>query len=274
MVMEFRFHPKNYSLAKTIRSGQLFRYTPIGRGAFHLVVGNRVCNVQQQEEFGTVSVYSDNRDDMDFWRDFLAFEEPDEVELKWLMQRTPKLAEAYEMGRGLRILHQPAWEALVGFIISQRNNIPRIKQCVDRMCQKLGAPINLEDNRFPTPEVILPGTLADCGLGYRESYIYSVASAVKSGELDLERLHSKSGCSSIRALQELERLQGVGPKVARCVALFGLGHTDLFPVDIWIERAIRQGVMAYEDIEIFGRLSGLIQQYVYYYMLQTNGREA
>lgn len=274
MVMEFRFHPKNYSLAKTIRSGQLFRYTPIGRGAFHLVSGNRVCNVQQQEEFGTVSVYSDNRDDMDFWRDFLAFEEPDEVELKWLMQRTPKLAEAYEMGRGLRILHQPAWEALIGFIISQRNNIPRIKQCVDRMCQKLGAPINLEDNRFPTPEVILPGTLADCGLGYRESYIYSVASAVKSGELNLERLHAKSGCSSTRALQELERLQGVGPKVARCVALFGLGHTDLFPVDIWIERAIKQGVMAYEDIAIFGRLAGLIQQYVYYYMLQTNGREA
>ena len=274
MIMEFRFHPKNYSLNKIMRSGQLFRYTAIGRNAYHLVVGDRVCNVQQQEEFGTVSVYSDNWDDMGFWKDFFAFEEPDDVELKWLMQRTPKLAEAYEMGRGLRILNQPAWETLVGFIISQRNNIPRIKQCVERICQKLGSPINLDDNQFPTPEVLLPGTLADCGLGYREPYIYMVASAIKSGELDLARLDARTGCTSARTLQELERLHGVGPKVARCVALFGLRHMDIFPVDVWIERAIKQGVMAYEDIEVFGKYAGLIQQYVYYYMLQTNGREA
>lgn len=271
MIRRSVFDVKNYSLDKTIKSGQLFRYKQIGDHAYHLVAGLSACDVWQEREFGPVMISTNTMKDVAFWEQFLDLRDIDDEHIEQLMQHTPKLSEAYSLAKGIRILHQVPWETLICFIISQRNNIPRIKKCVGRICEKVGHPINLYDNAFPEPKALAPGCLYDCGLGYRESYVYNAAHAVITGEVHLIRRENEN-CSRERALSELERLRGVGPKVARCVALFGLGYTDLFPVDVWIERAVAGGIIDYAYVRELGKYAGLVQQYIYYYMLQINNR--
>lgn len=262
------FYPTNYSLSKTIRSGQMFRWYEQCPNRFKLLAGSEYCFVEQAEEFGPVKLIAQ---DLDFWYEFLSLSDTD-VDYKMfeeIMNSTEILHNVYEYSRGIRLLRQLPWETLVEFIISQRNNIPRIKLCVERITQKLGYPLDMEHSSFPPASAFIPGTLADCGLGYREPYVYTAAGAVRSKEIELDKLTAKAGCTSMRALQELERLHGVGSKVARCVALFGLGHTDLFPVDVWISRAIEQNIVNYVQIDTFGAYKGLVQQYVFYYMLNN-----
>ena len=107
-----------------------------------------------------------------------------------------------------------------------------------------------------------------CSLGYREPYLYNAAKQVRDGDLELESLLAPR-VKSCDAIQQLVRLHGVGIKVAQCTALFGMGHTDLFPVDVWIERAILRQYIDYDDIAKFGEYSGLVQQYIYNYMIKA-----
>lgn len=265
--MKFKkFYPENYDLSKTITCGQLFRWYRLDDRKFKLISGFKSCVVQQDDPFGPVLLCTE---DVDYWYDYLALDDEafDYFYFYDIMKSSPALSKIYNYSAGIRILNQDPWEVLVGFIISQRNNIPRIMGCVEKISNKLGTPIDIDHNSFPTAQAIAPFTLQDCGLGYREPYIYAAASAVRNKEIVLEALTSKVGCTSERALQELERLYGVGYKVACCVALFGLGHRDIFPVDVWISRAIDNNVISYDAIKSLGKNSGLVQQYVYFYMI-------
>lgn len=159
---------------------------------------------------------------------------------------------------GVRILKQDAWEALVGFICSSNNNIIRISQMVDKLCKNYGPLIgSIEDEQyhdFPLPIALAkPGVeqrLRELGFGYRAKYIYKTACMIsekEEGWLDSLRnpespvlgvsakpagKWAAEGREGYRtAHEELLALQGVGPKVADCVALFGLGWGEAVPVD-------------------------------------------
>lgn len=263
-----KFYPEWYDLVKTLTCGQLFRWYRLDERKFKLVSQLHTCIVQQDEVFGPVSVYAE---DLDYWYNFLSLDDKsfDFASFYDVMHSTGILAEIYNYSLGIRILNQDPWEALAGFVISQRNNIPRIMQCVERIAARLGTPVDIDHNSFPSPQVIVPFSLYDCGLGYRESYLYSVSAAIRIGEIQLDALTVESGCSSDRALQDLERLHGVGYKVACCAALYGLGHRDIFPVDVWIGRAIDRGYISYDLIKSLGNNKGLVQQYLYYFMINS-----
>jgi N-glycosylase/DNA lyase len=126
---------------------------------------------------------------------------------------------------------------------------------------------NMTSYTFPTPEQILTRAgirgLISIGLGYRAHYVYRVAELISSGKYNLEILKLKS---KDEAEQELLKLYGVGPKVANCTLLFGLGHVDAFPIDVWIQRIISEVYNGYLDISPFKGVAGIVQQYMFYYM--------
>ena len=74
------------------------------------------------------------------------------------------------------------------------------------------------------------------------------------------------------ARKEIMRLKGVGPKVADCVLLFGTGHTDAFPVDVWVSRLMEswfdvhgsREYMCGEARRLLGPNCGLVQQYLFH----------
>ncbi|KAL4905203.1 hypothetical protein BDW74DRAFT_178206 [Aspergillus multicolor] len=167
---------------------------------------------------------------------------------------------------GIRILRQDAWEALISFICSSNNNIARIGQMVEKLCLNYGVHVADVDGReyhdFPPPERLaedegVEARLRDLGFGYRAKYIYKTAVIVakqkEAGWLnslrnpeapafgsevatEQEEEMPPEGRSGYReAHEKLLELQGVGPKVADCVSLMGLGWGESVPVDthVW-----------------------------------------
>ena len=190
---------------------------------------------------------------------------------------------------GMRILRQDPWEMLITFIISQQNNIPRIKKCVETLCRRYGREIkqsnaakmvyeqdvvtesvNFASEKiygFPAPDALAGLTeedLKSCGLGYRAAYILRAAREVVSGELDIDAL---AQMDYEKAFARLLRLHGVGIKVANCVCLFGLHHVEAFPVDTHINQIL---ALHYPDgfpFERYQGYAGIMQQYMFYYDL-------
>ncbi len=175
-----------------------------------------------------------------------------------------QVSDASETGKGIRILKQDKWETLVSFIISQNNNIPRIKKIIESLCELLGEPLGNGSYSFPTPEKICSAGaegLAPIKAGFRVKYILDAAQRVSRGETDLERIAS---LSYEEAEAELMKIKGVGKKVASCVLLFGYGFLSAFPIDVWVKRILEKYYDEAFDPSSLGEYAGIAQQYLFY----------
>ena len=195
------------------------------------------------------------------------------------------LARAVEYGRGIRILRQDSFECVISFIISQNNNIPRIKKIIEALSNKCGEPIILGEEMkkhlsgssslcaFPTAEAIYE--LGEQGLyalktGFRAKYIYDAAKRICEGTLSLEDV-ALSGDTN-QAIEMLCAVKGIGVKVASCTLLFGFARHDAFPVDVWVKRAAQKYFPDQKELsgKSFGRYAGIAQQYLFYYERYTS----
>ena len=166
---------------------------------------------------------------------------------------------------GIRVLRQEPWEALCTFIISQNNNIPRIKGIVERFCEAFGHPISEGEYAFPTPQSICdktPEQLSYLRAGFRAKYLIDAAQKVFSGELVLEELYT---LPIEEARQKLQTIKGVGPKVCDCVLLYGLHRVDAFPVDVWMKRVLERFYPRGIPDCLLGT-QGIAQQYLFHYI--------
>lgn len=140
---------------------------------------------------------------------------------------------------GIRILRQEPWEALCSFIISQNNNIPRIKGIVERLCDTFG---DGEDGQkaFPSAEKLAKLTVEDLAplrAGFRAKYIIDAAQKVASGEVDFEKISNEP---IEFGREELQKIKGVGAKVAECTLLYGFHKIEAFPIDVWVKRIMAE----------------------------------
>jgi len=182
------------------------------------------------------------------------------------------LVSAASFGSGIRILHQELWEMIISFIISQQNNIKRIRKCIQLLCEKYGeqrtAPNGVIYYEFPTPYALSQASIEDlnaCNLGYRSRYVYETANAVLQKEIDLESLFALDYES---AYKELLKLCGVGKKVADCICLFALHKTEAFPRDTHINKVLAAQYPNGFPFDKYGQDSGILQQYLFYYDLE------
>ena len=197
----------------------------------------------------------------------------------------PFIHRSIETFRGMRILNQEVWECLASFILSQNNNVPRIRGIIRTISVRFGEKITLDDSvdySFPTPQALAEAgveALYDCRLGYRAPYLWAVSSAIAAGEFDLESLKS---LSYAEAKRELMGLKGIGEKVADCICLFSLGHSQALPIDVWVKRIIEQLYLkrpaSIREIrefaeDYFGAHLGYAQQYLFHYA-RTVGLES
>ena len=187
-----------------------------------------------------------------------------------------KLSAAVDRHKGLRILKQDAYEATASFIVSQNNNIPRIKKIIENLCAALGEKRRFageEYYSFPTAEAIANAPtdlLKGLGLGYRDVFIKGFAEKVCSGEIEMEALKS---LDTVSLREKLVSVKGIGNKVADCAVLFGFNRFDSFPVDTWIEKLYfqdfkgelndRKKISKY-FVDMFGEFSGYAQQYLFF----------
>ena len=175
------------------------------------------------------------------------------------------------------IVRQDLWEMIITFLISQQNNISRIRGCIDRLCKRYGEQKYSEEGveywTFPTAEQLGTATeeeLRALGMGYRAKYLVETTRSILSGEVSLEKLYRM--CYYRRARQELMKLSGVGEKVADCICLFALHHMDAFPIDTHIRQVLDIHYKRGFPNRRYHGLRGIMQQYIFYYA-RSMGRE-
>ena len=248
---------------KTFECGQCFRWNPDGSGGYTGAASGRAARVFALG--GTARVECEEAD-IGFWRDYLDMGTDYDAARESVMCGE-YLTDCARTGEGIRILRQDKWEALCSFIISQCNNIPRIKSIVEKLCELFGEPFETPWGRryaFPTAErmaLLEEPELAPLHAGYRAPYIINAARAVASGEMDLD---AAAGMDADAARAYLKTLSGVGDKVANCAVLFGLHRLDAFPIDVWIKRALREHMPPDFDPKTLGEYAGLAQQYMFF----------
>ncbi len=248
--------------------GQCFRFDKKSDGSYFGVAKGKYIQVTQKN--GDIILENCTKDDFEkIFSDFfdLSF---DYSQARKTLNIDNTLAKASDFGKGIRILHQDEWETLCSFIISQNNNIPRIKGIIKNLCRTYGKEIyTTEDGEkhysFPDAETVAMAGIsgmADLRCGFRAKYIYDAASKVASGEIDLSLPYSLSYGD---ACSYLMQIKGVGLKVASCVCLFAYRKYDAFPVDVWVKRILDKYYDGKVSAEYFGEYAGLAQQYLFYY---------
>ncbi len=263
----------SFSVQKTFDCGQAFRFDPVNDTTFAGTAFG--CKIAVEQTLpGVITLYNASREQFELrWRHYLALDEDYDAIDRFLIDAMPTehdrsvMTAAVEAGCGIRILRQEPFEALISFIVSQNNNIPRIKKIIRALCDTYG-----ENGCFPTASA-----LAEAGVdnlyalrtGFRAKYIHDAACRVASGEIDLGEILA---CGDYDICdRRLRTIHGVGPKVSACALLYGFGKTEAFPVDVWIKKSLERHFPDGFDVKRLGKYAGIAQQYLFYYERYING---
>lgn len=259
----------DFDIDQIARSGQCFRFRPLGEQHYALVAGGRYVEIRQQ---GQIVRFDCPEEEFEaVWRPYFDLEADYSRYKSAVAKRDKYLQSAVAAGGGLRILRQDLWETIVCFIISQQNNIARITKCVENLCLLFGETCYNRSkqvyNAFPTAERLAACTadeLAPIRLGYRAKYILAAARQIASGEVNLDAVRRMD---YVHAKAELMRLTGVGVKVAECICLFALHHIDAFPIDTHIRQMLDAHYPKGFPLRRYKGFAGVMQQYAFYYEL-------
>lgn len=283
------------NLKETFECGQCFRWRALSEdnSSYVGIAGGHIAVIdfdEKEKHLHITELGKETKPDdaVSFWPSYLDLDR-DYAKIKRRLSRgDDAMKTAIASGKGIRILKQDLWETIVSFIISQNNNIPRIKGCIEKLASLYGEPIELagtEKNKeeemaileraglapfsLPTSKVLSglkEDDLAPVKLGYRARYLIETAKYIEENGLPKD-------------MEELSLLCGVGPKVANCISLFGLGKMDSFPIDVWVKRVMNRmygfsesdmaGMQAFAE-ERFGELGGFAQQYLFYYIRELD----
>ncbi len=249
-----------FDLAVTLQCGQCFRFSP-HNGGFRGVGLDHPLTLFQQDDHTLLLKDTSPEEFETLWRHYFDLDR-DYSALRKRMEQYPSLAAAAQFAPGLRVLNQGGWEALATFILSQNNNIVRITGIVQRLCQSFGQPLGDGLYTFPTAQrlaVLTPEDLAPLRAGFRAKYLLDAARRVASGQLDLKAV---AAMDTDAAALQLCTIYGVGPKVARCALLYGFGHADALPVDVWIGRILECHFPQGFPQEL-ADCAGLVQQFLF-----------
>ncbi len=254
------------SLSQTLDCGQAFRWSETENGIWQGVAFGKLLKLQIDTD-GTLVLFDTTKEDfLNIWCDYFDLKR-NYLEIIEKISENELLKTASKYGSGIRILNQEPWETLCSFIISQNNNIKRIKGIIDRLCENFGDDMGGYFS-FPTAEKIASLTLDDLAIlrsGFRAKYILDAAQKVSSGEIDLKTLKDLPYAT---AQAELMKIKGVGPKVADCALLFSHKHIEAFPKDVWIKRAMEK-LFGGNLPDIALPFAGIVQQYIFFYARET-----
>ncbi|MGN0713636.1 MAG: DNA-3-methyladenine glycosylase family protein [Anaerovoracaceae bacterium] len=326
-MMRFETTVRDFCPDQIFDCGQCFRWSREPDGSWSGIAGGRVANVKliadtsqnpcggqnphaggsmcggENPHAGTLVVSQEagpageTEESMEaFWREYLDLDR-DYGEIKTaLRQADPVMDRVIAAGEGIRILKQDLWETMVSFIISQNNNIPRIRGCIEALAKNYGQPAEAWDGKpaagqdgrmrcsLPGPDILAALTRDDmdrCGMGYRGPYLIDTACQVlEAGGMDAVRkdLETAKAQGPEQLAEALRRFAGVGPKVAACIALFGMQELSAFPVDVWMRRILSDlyGMdeknvreMERRGREDFAPWGGVAQQYLFFYARQN-----
>lgn len=270
---------KHFDLRKTLECGQCFRWHKNQDGSYTGVVQGRMVTARQKEDqlilnpTSLAEVESVWIPYFDLQRDYGSMN-------KQVLRQAPWMKKAVDLGAGIRILKQDPWETTITFIFSANNHIPRITASVACLAKSYGVYLGEGEkgsyHAFPTLEALRQISLAawqQCGAGYRAVYLIKTAEQWEDHYKEIIKKSAPKKELPGYHRRMLEMLPGVGPKVSACINLYGMGHHNQFPVDVWIRRRVKalwpEAPETDREIEqsalrLFGNAAGYAQQLLFY----------
>lgn len=259
---------QDFNINHILDCGQIFRYE---------IVENE-AKVYSLDKFAKIKTYADRVEiqttDIDYFVNFFDLK-TDYSKIKNELKKDEFLTNAIKYGYGIRILKNDLFEMIVSFIISANNNIKRIKNSIQFLCEHFGENKG-EYFAFPTLASLKTATVLDfkhAGLGYRAEQLFETIQSLTD-----EQILSLKNMKESEQFKFLISLKGVGEKVANCIMLFGLGNTNSFPVDTWINKVYNHLTNSNETnrkliteklTNRYKNLSGYAQQYFFYYFREN-----
>lgn len=263
------------SLPKTFDCGQSFRFEPVSYfGNKHeiggVAYGKYVVFAQNHEN--ELIIYNSTPEEYNsIWKKYLSLDTDYDKINSEITAIIPDehMKNAIESSQGIRILSQAPWETIISFIISQNNNIPRIKKIIGAICERYGNPISFLGQThytFPELDVLADASveeLYELKMGFRAKYIADACAKLKSEQVRIDYMLSEPNFDA--CLEHLCQIKGVGLKVASCALLFGFGKTEAFPIDVHIRRTLDKHFPLGFDYIALGKGAGIAQQYLFYH---------
>lgn len=275
------FEPKHI-----FECGQCFRWNIEDDGSYTGVVKNNVLNVKKEENSIIIKgMCEDNLEEL--CKDYFDLDTDYQKIKNKLSKLDNNLRVSIKYGKGIRILKQDIWEALISFIISANNNIPRIKGIIERISKQYGEEIIWDNKKyytFPNPEQLSNASVSDLrklGLGFRDVRVFETCRLINQNIISIEELEMIKNIDELK--EQLLRFPGVGPKVADCIMLFSMKKLKVFPIDVWVKRVMTElygdeirklkntntiisnkQILEYAQ-QYFGNLAGVAQQYLFYW---------
>lgn len=267
----------DFNLKHIFECGQCFRWIKEDDNCYIGVAFNKIVKIEQKGD--EVTFYNTTIVDFEnIWRDYFDLNRDYSAIKKSLAKIDDDLKNAIKFGDGIRILNQDVFEMIITFIISANNRIPMIMRAVEGLSQKYGEHIGTFEGKdyysFPKPEKLADAEVSELrvsGVGFRDKYISQAAKYIS------ENMHLLNDLKSMEykdAIKELQKLPGVGPKVADCISLFSLEKSMAFPVDTWVKKVMEhfylptdstfKKIKEYAD-NVYGEYAGFAQQYLFYY---------
>lgn len=269
----------NINLKDTVTCGQIFRYYEEEDLSYTIILSDRVINVKKIDN--DLIVKSNNEENLEnIIKKYFDLERDYEKLNKEILKKDKNLKDIIDKCYGFKIISQSSFECILSYIISANNGVPQIKNAVNNISEKYGKKVVFNEKEyylFPSPidlKDVMPGDYRKLKVGFRDKYIYEIVRKINSKEFDLT-LPSKMNTEE--AMNYFMSNKGIGEKVASCILLFAYRKFEVFPIDTWVKKFMKDyySVEGIKNIrkfisEKFGKQSGIVIQYMFHYKRNKN----
>lgn len=265
---------KPFKLDDTITCGQVFRFYKLEDNSFDIILKDRVINVYEKDNYLYVS--SNNNDNLEeVTRCYFDLDNDYTKMCDYLVKKDKKLIPMIEYSKGLNMLRQDPFETVIAYIISANNGVPQITNALNLIAKNYGKKVNFNNKEyylFPQYSDLKDLTQEDfrnCKTGFRDKYLKAIIDKLNNNEIDLNEYFSMDTKS---ALEKLMENKGIGMKVASCILLFAYQKYDVFPIDTWVKKIMKEdyniegekNIREYAN-KTYGNYSGVAIQYLFNY---------
>lgn len=265
---------KPFKLNDTITCGQIFRFSKLEDGSYDVILKDRVINVYKKGDY--LYVTSNNEDNLEeVVTNYFDLENDYDSMNNYLKQVDDKITPSVEFSSGLTMIKQDPFETVIEYIISSNNGVPQIANALNLIAEKYGTEVIFNDKKyflFPSYEDLKDVSEEDfraCKVGFRDKYLKQIINKLNDKEIDL---NSYFDMETKDALESLMLNSGIGPKVASCILLFAYQKYDVFPVDTWVKKVMKESYNIEGEKNIrefakktYGPYSGIAIQYLFNY---------
>ena len=264
----------NFDLKSTITCGQIFRFILEEDGSYTVIIKDRVINLKEDKDY--IIVESSKEDNLkEIIYDYFDLDRDYEIIEKNILKCDKKLEEALVFSRGLKMIHQDPFETIIAYIISQNNRVPSIANALNLMSLNYGEKVIFKDKEyylFPSIDKLKTLSTTDfrnCKVGFRDKYLYEIMRSIENNLLDIESIYNMNSEDSLKYLISFK---GIGNKVASCILLFAYQKFDVYPIDTWVKKFMKEdyNIEGEQNIrkftfETYKEYSGLAIQYMFNY---------